>query len=366
LVTTLDPSHTGSNFTLSGGNLTATGSGAGNATSRSTTSKASGKYYFEVTFVSGSSSTVMTLGIANSSLSQTLNALGLDANNSIGGNSNSNIFYNSSTIGSWKATANGDVCAVAVDFTNQLIWFQDITSQPGQWNGNNSFSPGGTGGAAFAATSGPYFAAISDNSNACQFVINFGNSAFTGSVPAGFTAWDGVAAPVLVYAPPRPGQTRWRPRKHFRRNPQFLPRHIYVVPFRLPQTPVASMDLKRLRWTDRHSRNRKFFARQFRPKHIIFPPKQPVKLIPQIIAQFQHRYARRKAHGFFPRQFRPRHIFGLPQSLNTPTPIGVYAPVPGLGIEKQRLAPPELVQERIVAPVLYQTRIAAAELYSEE
>ena len=413
MVTTLDPAHTGANFTLSGGNLTATGNGLGNATSRSTTSHASGMYYFEVTWTVAGGSTTSTMGVAKSSLSTTLNVLGLDANISIGANENSNIYINNGN-GSitWVVPVNGDVCAVAVDFTNQLIWARDMTTGNGYWNNNAAYSPGGTGGVSFSAISGPYFAAISVNSNVDQLTINFGNQAFTGAVPAGFAAWDGVAAPALVYAPPRSGQTRWRPRKHFRRTPQFLPRHIYVVPFRLPQTPVAAMVMQvPSRRKFQRSRHFKFFRQNFRPRHIIFPPKQPVKLIPQIIAQFQHRYARRKAHGFFPRQFRPKHIWSAPttwtpvttytsgqtvvyngqpyvastapSNINHPPvlsggainttywspsgmPIGVYAPVPGTGVEKQRLTQPELFQERVVAPGLYRERVAAPELYPEE
>jgi hypothetical protein len=92
----------------------------------------------------------------------------------------------------------GTVIGFALDAGTKLLWVRVGAS--GNWNGNATYSPGGTGGASLSAISGALcpvaeFAAASDAANA-----NFGDSAFTGAVPAGFTSGFGPATAAAAQA----------------------------------------------------------------------------------------------------------------------------------------------------------------------
>ncbi len=118
--TTWDPGAKDSSVTLSGGNLTATkAAGAAWGIARGTTSKSSGKWYFEGT---GSAGTSRGIGLVTSS--EALNdAIGIDSDG-IGGYQAGDIFNSGVTVatfGGWGSA--GNVCGVAVDITAGTIWF---------------------------------------------------------------------------------------------------------------------------------------------------------------------------------------------------------------------------------------------------
>ena len=192
--TTFNPSTKGANITLSGGNLTA--SGTNNGSALSTTSKSNGKWYFEVTVIADpfpGNGYLYNGGLANSSF-VTTGKLGLDVNNSVGLSDTDGVFVNGSSLGSYHsgASAVNDVIGIAVDIGGQLLWGINLTSGNKYWNANASYVPGDAHGYSFAAVSGPYFAGVSvgnSGGSAQTATINFGATSFTGSVPSGFSAW---------------------------------------------------------------------------------------------------------------------------------------------------------------------------------
>jgi hypothetical protein len=114
---------------------------------------------------------------------------------SIGGNTGRSI----------GARTTGDVIGVAVDFGNSLCWFRLAPS--GLWNGTAGHDPTNPvpgGIAVLAGTTVPFITFGSGLAGAAGvagnvITANFGASAFTGTVPSGYTAWD--PAPTAVNGP---------------------------------------------------------------------------------------------------------------------------------------------------------------------
>lgn len=171
------------NVTLSGGNLTATGTTAGNGGVRSVAGFTSSKYYFEYTCTTWAGLT-MTLGVANLSASlsaDTTNAAAIYAGNGF-------IYVNNAqqfSPGSFSP-ANGDTICVALDLVGKLIWFRKGAA--GNWNGTLNGSPAaGTGGLDISSIAGSaIYALMAHNAQAAVITANFGGSAFVGAVPSGF------------------------------------------------------------------------------------------------------------------------------------------------------------------------------------
>lgn len=176
-MTTYNPSDKSADITLSGGNLIAThASGGSFANVRSTTSKTSGKYYFEVTWSGGDGNN--GVGVANGSASLS-NYLGNDANS---------IGWYDTGFGHPSGTTftAGDVIGIAIDCTNGLIWYR----KNGTFSGNPAAGTGGT-----SISLAAYYAAVAfQYSTLGAGTINFGGSAFANSPPSGFSAWDAGAA----------------------------------------------------------------------------------------------------------------------------------------------------------------------------
>lgn len=175
--------------TLSGGNLTATGTNA-NTGVRSVDFQTSGKYYWEYcpNVVNALS---FSIGIANSSAAfasvntTVANACFVVYQNGV-------VYMNSSitsgiSIGNLPIGASGRVC-IALDMTNKLIWFRNGIA--GNWNANATYNPAtGVGGLNIAPiTSTGIYALFSAGANGDQVIANFGDTAFSGVVPSGFTA----------------------------------------------------------------------------------------------------------------------------------------------------------------------------------
>jgi len=86
----------------------------------------------------------------------------------------------------------GEVVSLAVNFGTSppTVWI--LTSKMVGWNNSATANPStGTGGQALTGlNAGPYFAIFNDDQSGGQVTANFGGSAFTRSVPTGFSAWD--------------------------------------------------------------------------------------------------------------------------------------------------------------------------------
>lgn len=169
---TWNPSDKAANLALSGGNLTVTQSTAQWDTLRSTIAKSSGKWYWEITCVSGFSGTSVMTGIADATTGLANHFLADGTGTAYGyqsanGNKQPNAAYGASY-------TNGDVIGVAFDATGgTIVFYKNNASQ----------------GTAFTGISGTFYAAMSMFSSATPVITaNFGATALTYTPPAGFNA----------------------------------------------------------------------------------------------------------------------------------------------------------------------------------
>jgi hypothetical protein len=196
---TWNPSDKTSSVTLSGGSLTAT---LVNGTQgvRSTKAMTSGKAYFEISASTWAGAGSPPVGIANTTAALS----SMSSSGSVGAATvipAGNIYVNGSVTGvSIGARADGDVIGIAADLTNSLIWFR--VAPAGNWNGNATYAPGVAGGVSFSAITGATICPVAavQLSIQCVFTGNFGDSAFSGTVPSGYTAgWP--PAPTVLNGP---------------------------------------------------------------------------------------------------------------------------------------------------------------------
>jgi hypothetical protein len=176
------------NVTLSNSNLTVTGtSSAGGVTGY--TSQSGGKYYMEfaATNLTGSETAVGCCK-TGSTLSTLYNGTG-----GIAVGSSGTIDYNGSSSGdSLGSISNGAIICMAVDLTNQEVWFR---VNNGNWNGSGTANPAtNTGGISVSGlfSGNSVYPFVAANSASAVVTANFGASSFTYSVPSGFQAgWPG-------------------------------------------------------------------------------------------------------------------------------------------------------------------------------
>ena len=174
-----NPADAASGFTFSNSNLTWTNTSSQQVV-RSTTSRTTGKYYFEATVVSAGGTNRVGVATATESLTA---AFGADANGAAYYDMGA-VSYNNSVYCNGSTYTAGDIIGVAVDLTNDLLYF----SKNGAWQ--CSFNPSaGTGGmpimnAALFAASATYLGGGSRSMTA-----NFGKTAFSYTIPTGFSAW---------------------------------------------------------------------------------------------------------------------------------------------------------------------------------
>jgi hypothetical protein len=94
---------------------------------------------------------------------------------------------------------------VAVDRTNNKIWFKNLTAGSG-WNNAviGSQNPAtNTGGIDISAITGSVYPMSDQNDLNDARTVNLGASAYAGVIPAGFTNWDGSAVGGLSFMPRR-------------------------------------------------------------------------------------------------------------------------------------------------------------------
>jgi hypothetical protein len=176
---TWDPSNKQTVIVLSNGDLTAAYSGgAYTAGVLASTSKSTGKWYFECTLNSSGQAFV---GITNTA------GVNGSADNRIYSDASTKAYYQTGqkwTSGSGSAYGSSfttnDVIGVAWDADNDRIHF----AKNGTWQ--NSGDPVAGTNAAFTGLTGTFFPAIICYSGA-QWTANFGASSFAYSPPSGFS-----------------------------------------------------------------------------------------------------------------------------------------------------------------------------------
>jgi hypothetical protein len=180
---------------LTGTNLIATATGAGSV--RGKDPKRAGKYYIEYTSTTTQATTnLFGFGTARTPLAVAANAASFCVAALAGANAAYDAFGVQITgLGSQSGgvTTSTLLCA-AIDLDNARIWFR--ISAVGNWNNAAANNPAtGVGGLSLSGTGlgqgiDAYpFAFLLTSTN--SITANFGGSAFTGTVPSGFTSgWD--------------------------------------------------------------------------------------------------------------------------------------------------------------------------------
>lgn len=186
------------NVTLSGGDLTATRTGASPSGARSPDPKSSGKFYVE--FIANALNGQGD-GCGFGSQYATNAAVVNDGTEGVYVYRSGSIWSNSASRGNLGAVANGDRIDAAVDLSAKLVWFR---RNGGNWNGSGTANPAtGVGGIAFAYTSLAPLVGMggTGGSVGSGWTVNLGGSAMIGAVPAGFTAnWPRKYTPVVAPA----------------------------------------------------------------------------------------------------------------------------------------------------------------------
>ena len=171
------------NTNLTNGNLTATGSAAAGS-GRASPGNSTGKFYWEFTFVNVSqTSTAAGFGSTGASLPINVTAAG---GTGLGGGGA--ITVNGTNLASVSVRSNGDIIGVAIDLTGNLIWYR--VAPAGLWNASGAANPAtGVGGFSISALTKPLVPTFYlSNAVGQAITANFGASAFSGAVPAGFTS----------------------------------------------------------------------------------------------------------------------------------------------------------------------------------
>lgn len=176
--TTWNPADKNANITLSNGDLTATVSVSAWCSLRAKIGKSSGKWYWEVTI--DVNTWYHTIGVGTLSAS-----LNLDPGGDVNGygyfGTTGRKKHNGSVTDYGANYAPGDIIGVALDLDNGKIWF----SKNGVWQASGD--PAAGTNEAFSGISGTFFPMHGLYTNLSACTVNFGASAFTYSVPSGFT-----------------------------------------------------------------------------------------------------------------------------------------------------------------------------------
>lgn len=173
---TWNPADKNAGITLS--NSDRTESGAANITLRSTAGKSSGKWMMEITLDSGTS---RLLGLGNSSAS--LSQYPGQNTNSWAYYTNGQKYTNNSGSAYGNSFTNGDVISIAWDADNGKLYF----AKNGTWQ--NSGDPAAGTNAAFTGLTGPLYVMAGGDGGTTQCTGNWGQAAFTATLPSGFAAW---------------------------------------------------------------------------------------------------------------------------------------------------------------------------------
>jgi hypothetical protein len=212
--TTWNPDDIGTGLALSNGDLTAAKTGSAISRSgRATTSKTTGKKYFEVTADGIATDFNLAAVCLAESTADLLTYFGRFTD-SVAYYGDGSVYNNDAIVVSLAAYVQGATVGLAVDLDAGKAWFRD---------GSGSFGAGdptaGTG-EHFSFTPGTaYFPGftVNDNSPADIVTANFGATAFAHTVPDGFLGWDeeeaaeeAVALPVLTYGAGRLSPARVR------------------------------------------------------------------------------------------------------------------------------------------------------------
>ena len=174
-------------LTLSGGNLTVTLGSSTTSGIRAVDKQVTGKFYWECTATTWSAISE-SVGLAPITW-----ARGTTLTGSVAGltglTRGGQIYVDGAAIVSGFGTiANGSVICIAFDADSRLVWYR--VGSGGNWNNSASANPAtGAGGVQTYLGRGiPAYPALGLTTSGSAVTANFGDSAFVGAVPSGFTA----------------------------------------------------------------------------------------------------------------------------------------------------------------------------------
>jgi hypothetical protein len=183
--TTWSTTDKAAGITLRNVNKTATNSNNAVSGVRAADSQLNGKFYWEYTCtVSAGTNGVGVAGLV-ASLLVNVNSV---TPSCVVRTSDGTIFVNTTSAGALGAIGAGAVVCCAVDASARLAWFR--LGAAGLWNNSGTANPA-TGAGGFSISLGigialcPYAVVINTNDTV---TANFGDSAFAGAVPSGFTS----------------------------------------------------------------------------------------------------------------------------------------------------------------------------------
>lgn len=186
--TTWNPADKNSGLTLSGGNLIVTNASSSTFRMvRSIAGHTSGKYYWEVTIGSATSSDYL-IGIANAAESASDGGYTGASVNSLGWYSGSSQLGNPGFVANTGTTYEGsDNIGFELDVDNQKLW---VRKNGGAWLGDNGGATPNpltnTQGATTSAITGAIFASVTVDLATSFITANFGGSAYAYTPDAGF------------------------------------------------------------------------------------------------------------------------------------------------------------------------------------
>ena len=197
--TTFNPSDKQANIVLTNANLTARmNTSLQNGLVRAIDKQTFGKFYWECT-VDAFTNVGSAVGMAWSVLPTTgsiasagaaFGVVGLARNGQVWAEGASTLSIDgSSTTISFGTVASATVVCVAVDLTTRLVWFR--LGAAGNWNNLAGRNPATGVGGVFIGSLGngvAAYPAINLSALNDQITANFGDTAFTGAVPSGYTS----------------------------------------------------------------------------------------------------------------------------------------------------------------------------------
>jgi hypothetical protein len=183
--TTWNASDKTANVTLTGSNLIATATGFNGGVRAVDGHAISGKYYWEYT-INTITSAQSGVGISLPGESLVGGITGTTARQVVVNNTGQVYRISVAQVALGSLTA-GTVVCIALDIGSNLLWFR--FGAAGNWNANASNNPAtGVGGVALFGSNVAYRPYTCFGSTSDQTTANFGDIAFTGAVPSGYTA----------------------------------------------------------------------------------------------------------------------------------------------------------------------------------
>lgn len=193
--TSWSPTDKAAGITLTLDNTVTTNSNNAVCNARTVNSQAAGKFYWEVVY-----NTVSSIHDAAGITRGTASLTTLIQNYTSGAGAcaleqSGNVYLDGISIGSFGSVSAGVTVCYALDLGAHLIWFRQGAA--GNWNAGGTANPAtGVGGLSvpFAGGAVPVFPTIFTVNTNDKYTADFGDTAFVGAVPSGFTSGWTIAA----------------------------------------------------------------------------------------------------------------------------------------------------------------------------